>query len=113
MDEEDNPFKIDRPNIVPLVPDLNSSILSAEREKSNIISNPWETSDGEDILKSINDIKKNNKRKKKKKCLIYIQIIIKNYKIMKFIVNSEVTILFFIFNIFITINKIMEILIYY
>jgi len=61
MDEEDNPFKIDRPNIVPLVPDLNSSILSAEREKSNIISNPWETSDGEDILKSINDIKKNNK----------------------------------------------------
>jgi len=32
---------------------------------------------------------------------------------MKFIVNSEVTILFFIFDIFITINKIMEILIYY
>ncbi|ORX59970.1 hypothetical protein BCR36DRAFT_316200 [Piromyces finnis] len=57
MEEEENPFRIDKPNINPLVPDLNSSILSAERQKSNITSNPWEISDGDDILKSIMDIK--------------------------------------------------------
>jgi hypothetical protein len=57
MEEEENPFRIDNPSIDPLVPDLNSSILSAERQKSNIISNPWEISEGDDILKSIMDIK--------------------------------------------------------
>jgi len=62
MEEEENPFRIDNPSIDPLVPDLNSSILSAERQKSNIISNPWEISEGDDILKSIMDIK-NKKRK--------------------------------------------------
>jgi len=58
MEEEDNPFRYDNPTIDPLVPDLNSSILSAERQKSNLTSNPWEISDGDDILKSIMDIKK-------------------------------------------------------
>jgi len=33
MDEEDNPFRMDGPSIDPLMPDLNSSILSAERQK--------------------------------------------------------------------------------
>jgi len=55
--EEENPFKMDQPNIDPLMPDLNTSILSAERQKSNITSNPWEISEGDDILKSIMDIK--------------------------------------------------------
>jgi len=62
MDEEDNPFRMEKPNIDPLMSvDLNSSILSAERQKSNIVSNPWEISEGEDILKSIMDINKNKK----------------------------------------------------
>ncbi len=62
MDEEDNPFKMEKPNIDPLMSvDLNSSILSAERQKSNIVNNPWEISEGEDILKSIMEIK-NKKR---------------------------------------------------
>jgi len=61
--DEDNPFKMDQPRIDPLMPDLNSSILSAERQKSNITSNPWEISEGDDILKSIMDINKNKKRK--------------------------------------------------
>jgi len=59
--DEDNPFKMDQPRIDPLMPDLNSSILSAERQKSNITSNPWEISEGDDILKSIMDINKNKK----------------------------------------------------
>jgi len=58
MDEEDNPFRMEKPNIDPLMSvDLNSSILSAERQKSNIVNNPWEISEGEDILKSIMEIK--------------------------------------------------------
>ncbi|ORX75623.1 hypothetical protein BCR32DRAFT_271797 [Anaeromyces robustus] len=58
MDEEDNPFRTEKPNIDPLMSvDLNASILSAERQKSNIVSNPWEISEGEDILKSIMEIK--------------------------------------------------------
>jgi len=57
MNEEDNPFRMDRPSIDPLIVDLNSSI----RQNSNIDSNPWEISEGDDILKSIMDINKNKK----------------------------------------------------
>jgi hypothetical protein len=48
---------MDRPSIDPLIVDLNSSI----RQNSNIDSNPWEISEGDDILKSIMDINKNKK----------------------------------------------------